>query len=76
MTVCSRCVLLVALGIAAVARGDEPTSIRAKWEMPPKCEPFAPARIEDLREELRETGYRLVIAIHPERPANAEGEYP
>jgi len=29
-------------------------------------------RIEDLKEELHQTGYRLVIAIHPERPPGAK----
>jgi len=33
--------------------------------MPPRCRPFDPPRIEDLKEELRQTDYRLVIAIHP-----------
>jgi len=44
--------------------------------MPPKCEPFAPVRIQDLKEELRQTGYRLVIAIHPAQPADSKGETP
>ena len=44
--------------------------------MPAKCDPFAPVRIQDLKEELRQTGYRLVIAIHPDRPADAKGEPP
>ncbi|MEW6355548.1 MAG: hypothetical protein AB1696_04420 [Planctomycetota bacterium] len=64
--------------------GQEATSIREKWEMPPSCMPFAPARIEDLKEELRQTGYRLVIAIHPdtgeveqpEKDKKAEKKYP
>ncbi|NQT12863.1 MAG: PD40 domain-containing protein [Planctomycetes bacterium] len=76
MNILSKCVFLLALGVAAVAWGEEQASIRAKWEMPPKCDPFAPVRIEDLKEELRATGYRLVIALHPERPANSKGEYP
>lgn len=65
--------LLFVLGIAAVCRSQD---IRAKWEMPPRCTPFAPARIKDLKEELRQTGYRLVIAIHPDRPPKGKGKYP
>jgi len=76
MNICSKCALLLTLGVAALAWGEERISIRATWDMPPKCNPFAPVRIKDLKEELRQTGYRLVIAIHPEKPANAEGEYP
>ena len=67
------CVLLCALGLAAW--GAEPL-LRAPWEMPPRCTPFAPARIQDLKEELRQTGYRLVVAIHPDKRAGKEGEYP
>jgi Tol biopolymer transport system component len=33
-------------------------------------------RIQDLKEELRQTGYRLVIAIHPDKRGAKEGEYP
>jgi Tol biopolymer transport system component len=33
-------------------------------------------RIKDLREELRKTGYRLVIAIHPDEQTGSDGEYP
>jgi len=62
--------------VAAACPGEEKPSLRAKWEMPAKCEPFAPVRIQDLKEELRQTGYRLVIAIHPARPADAKGEPP
>lgn len=54
----------------------EPSSLRATWDLPPKCDPFGPVRIKDLKEELRATGYRLVIAIHPDKPANAKGEPP
>jgi Tol biopolymer transport system component len=64
------------LVVAVACPGEEKPSLRAKWEMPPKCEPFAPVRIQDLKEELRQTGYRLVIAIHPARPADAKGEPP
>ena len=40
-------------------------NLRVRWETPPQRDPFAAVRIQDLREELRQTGYRLVIAIHP-----------
>ncbi len=76
MNVCSKLVFLIAWGMAAVCGGAEQASIRAKWEMPPECDPFAPVRVRDLREELRQTGYRLVIAIHPDRPGAAQGESP
>jgi len=42
--------------------------------MPARCDPFAEPRIKDLREELRQTGYRLVIAIHPKEPDESKGE--
>jgi Tol biopolymer transport system component len=70
---------LLALGLVDLQSpclGDEKPSLRAQWEMPAKCDPFAPVRIQDLKEELRQTGYRLVIAIHPDRPADAKGEPP
>ncbi len=51
-------------------------SLRAQWEMPPHCTPFAPARVQDLKEELRQTGYRLVIAIHPDQRVGEKKEYP
>ena len=54
------------LAIGGTCWAQDAPSIRAKWEMPPSCTPFAPARVEDLKEELRQTGYRLVIAIHPD----------
>ncbi len=75
MNICWKCAFLLALGTAAVCWGEEQASIRARWEMPPKCDPFAAVRIKDLKEELRQTGYRLVIAIHPDRPGSSE-EYP
>ena len=58
--------LLAALASNA-ARSAEPggASLRALWRMPPRCTPLAPPRIKDLKEELRRTGYRLVMAIHP-----------
>ena len=70
---------LLALGLAdfqSSCLGDEKPSLRVQWKMPAKCDPFAPVRIQDLKEELRQTGYRLVIAIHPDRPADAKGEPP
>ena len=73
--------LLLAAGIAALGRADDKDrqakpSLRAEWAMPAVCEPFAAPRVKDLKEELRQTGYRLVIAIHPDKPPNAKGEYP
>ena len=64
------------VGLQSPCLGAEKPSLRAKWEMPAKCDPFAPIRIQDLKEELRQTGYRLVIAIHPDRLADAKGEPP
>jgi Tol biopolymer transport system component len=66
--------LLLVLGMAAGAAGAVP-SLRADWAMPPHCTPFAPVRVQDLKEELRQTGYRLVIAIHPEKGDEKKG-YP
>jgi len=57
-------------------REESAPSLRARWEMPPRCTPFDPPRIKDLREELRQTGYRLVIAIHPKHPDRSKGESP
>ena len=73
-----RLILLLALtiGIATVSPAQEAGSIRARWRMPAGCVPFDPVRIEDLKEELRQTGYRLVIAIHPENRNESSGEYP
>ncbi len=51
--------------VPLVGSAAETTGLRARWEMPPRCDPFAAVRVPDLREELRQTGYRLVIAIHP-----------
>ncbi|HPM80360.1 MAG TPA: hypothetical protein PLF81_06650 [Candidatus Anammoximicrobium sp.] len=67
--------MLLALGPAAVGWSADPAAIRARWDMPPRCTPFDPPRIQDLKQELHETGYRLVIAIHPESPAGSE-KYP
>jgi Tol biopolymer transport system component len=67
--------LLAASSVAAVGLAEDGPSIRAEWKMPPQCDPFGPVRINDLKEELRQTGYRLVIAIHPENRDPASGEY-
>jgi len=64
MKIYLKVVLLFMFGIA-ICCGEESSSIKAKWKMPPSCTPFDPPRISDLKEELRKTGYRLVIAIHP-----------
>ena len=59
-------VLVAVVGAGACeAAAAADASIRAPWPMPPKCTPLAPPRIKDLKEELRRTGYRLVMAIHP-----------
>ena len=50
--------LWLVFGAAAVAASDEAPSLRARWEMPPRCTPFAEPRIKDLKEELRQTGYQ------------------
>jgi Tol biopolymer transport system component len=62
--------------VGATTRGDEKPALRAEWNMPPRCTPFDSLRIKDLTEELHETGYRLVIAIHPEQQSGSDGEYP
>ena len=66
----------VVLGITTLAWGEPPASIRAKWEMPPRCTPFDPPRIKDLKEELRQTGYRLVIAMHPAQAPGVKASPP
>ena len=68
--------VVLVCGIAAACAAADGPDIRAKWQMPPRCEPFAPPRIKDLKDELRRTGYRLVIAIHPKTAEAAEGKYP
>jgi hypothetical protein len=68
--------LLTGLGLAESCPAAESSSLRAGWDKPPTNAPFAPLRILDLKEELRQTGYRLVIAMHPDKPPNAKGEYP
>jgi Tol biopolymer transport system component len=67
----------VAVCLAAVCPAEEKPTLRATWAMPPACDPFGPVRIKDLAEELRQTGYRLVIAIHPEKGSDyAKHVYP
>ena len=66
----------IAVGMAGPAWADAPPSLRAKWEMPPQCTPLATPRIKDLKEELRATGYRLVIAIHPESSDRSPASQP
>jgi Tol biopolymer transport system component len=68
--------LAVVVMIPAACLAEDNASLRATWDMPPKCDPFAPVRIKDLKEELRQTGYRLVIAIHPAQPPKTKGEPP
>ena len=68
--------LLLSWLIVAAGWGAEPNSLRAKWALPHQCDPLAPVRIQDLKEELRQTGYRLAIAIHPAQLPGATGEPP
>lgn len=68
--------LLILAFIPGFSWGAEPSPLRVRWEMPPHCEPFGSVRVQDLQEELRQTGYRLVIAIHPAQPAMAKEEPP
>jgi len=70
----SKITLLLAFSIAATCHGEENQSIRASWQMPPRCSPFAQPRIQDLKEELHRAGYRLVISIHPKSPDESKGE--
>ena len=74
MNVYSQIALLLVFGIAATCHGEEEQSMRAKWQMPARCDLFAQPRIQDLKEELRRTGYRLVISIHPRNPDESKGE--
>jgi hypothetical protein len=67
---------LATLCLAALCQGGETSSLLAAWDMPVHCDPFAPSRLADLKEELHQTGYRLVIAIHPDKPPDSKGEYP
>jgi hypothetical protein len=64
------------VGLAAIGQAGEPPAFRATWDLPAHCEPLAPPRLADLKEELRQSGYRLVIAMHPDQPPTAKGEYP
>ena len=72
----ARLLVLLLLVFPAVSLGEEKPSLRAKWEMPPCCSPFDAPRVKDLKDELRQTGYRLVIAMHPDKPPTKQGEYP
>ena len=74
MNAYSKITLLLVCGIAVTCRGAEEPSMRAQWQMPARCDPFAQPRIPDLKEELRRTGYRLVISIHPQNPDESKGE--
>ncbi len=74
MKICPRLLSLFIFGIAGFCWAEEEPSIRASWEMPPRCTPFAKPRIQDLKEELSQTGYRLAIAIHPKDPDETKGE--
>jgi Tol biopolymer transport system component len=69
-------VFLATLGWMVAGWAGETLSLKATWDMPARCDPFAAPRIADLKEELRQTGYRLVIAIHPDQPPTAKGDYP
>lgn len=66
---------LAVLGGAAVCPAGEQAPLRATWDQPAHCEPFAAPRLQDLKEELRQTGYRLLIALHPDKPPSAKGDY-
>ncbi len=64
------------MGLSALGHAADSSSLRASWDMPARCDPFAAPRIQDLKEELRQSGYRLVIALHPDKPPGPKGEYP
>ena len=68
--------LLTVLNVAGQSKAAEKTSLRAAWDLPAHCDPFASPTIQDLKEELRLTGYRLVIAIHPDKRPDSKGKYP
>jgi Tol biopolymer transport system component len=74
MNAYSKITLLLVCGLAVTCRGAEEPSLRAQWQMPARCDPLAQPRIQDLKEELRRTGYRLVISIHPQNPDESKGE--
>ena len=46
--------LVVVAFLPAMCLGAEQSPLRATWELPPKCDPFAPPRLQDLKEELRQ----------------------
>ena len=71
----SFCLLLLLPLPALGADKQDAPSLRAAWEMPARCAPFDPPRVADLKEELRQTGYRLVLAIHPDKK-DAQGKEP
>ena len=80
MRSCLWIAILLILPAAAIAgqagqKADEKSPLRAKWEMPAACDPFGEPRVKDLKDELRQTGYRLVIALHPDKPPTKEGKY-
>ena len=74
MNIYLRLILVLIFSIGSLCSGEEKESIRSEWAMPPSCSPFARPRIQDLKEELRRTGYRLVISIHPREPNESKGE--
>jgi Tol biopolymer transport system component len=69
-------VAAVVLCGAGLGRAQDRPVLKAEWEMPPRCAPFDPPRVKDLKEELRQTGYRLAIALHPAGGDAAPGGYP
>ena len=69
--------LVVAFCACHASAGAPVESLRVQWRLPAACTPFATPRVNDLKEELRRTGYRLVIAIHPVEGSDFEKhEYP
>ena len=69
--------LWLAVALAA-PRARPPTRLRSGRSGPcrTRVTRFAAVRVQDLKEELRQTGYRLAIAIHPAQPPGAKGEPP
>lgn len=59
--------LTLALILPVMCHAGDKVPLHATWNMPAKCDLFGEVRIKDLREELHQTGYRLVIAIHPDK---------
>ncbi|MHC4405219.1 MAG: TolB family protein, partial [Planctomycetota bacterium] len=76
MRACWKVVFPAVLGFVGVCEGDEAPVLEARWPAPSQCDPLAPVKIPDLKEELRQTGYRLVIAVHPDRAGKADDEHP